>query len=259
MGCWRRQESRRHPKQLALCHRRNAGQRHGNFCLRVFKIHELPFVEAGPCGHVKVTVAAEVEKDRLSRVFWLPRLADCSSDRVVRLRCRQDALRPREQGAGLECLDLGHSLGLESSQLLEVRDKRGHGMIAEPTRVRRGRHESVPESMGLDKRRHLRGVPEVVGVTPLGERGAAGGLHGEHAEVLGCLFPELLPKEGEAQARKVRTSTSAADQDVRVLPGQLHLLNGFQANDRLVHEDMVQDGTQRVLVLRHICRALNGL
>mmetsp|Transcript_44366 Transcript_44366/g.80393 ORF Transcript_44366/g.80393 Transcript_44366/m.80393 type:complete len:314 (-) Transcript_44366:604-1545(-) len=229
---------------------RDARQRHGHLRLWVRVVHQGPRVPGRPRGHVEVAVAAEVEEDHLA-LLRLLRLPDGPRDRVVRLRGRQDAFGLGKEGARLEALLLRNGLRLKLPDLLEVRDERRHAVVSQAARVRRWGHEGVPQGVGLYEGRHLGGVPEVVGVLALREGGAAGRLHGQAAELLLGLSPELLPDEGEAEPSEVGAAPCAADDDVGIVAGHLHLVDGLQSCDCLVHQDVVQHAAQRVLVLGH--------
>mmetsp|Transcript_16895 Transcript_16895/g.53056 ORF Transcript_16895/g.53056 Transcript_16895/m.53056 type:complete len:206 (+) Transcript_16895:550-1167(+) len=130
-----------------------------------------------------------------------------------------------------------------------MRHERGHGMIPEATGVDGRRHEGRPQRVGLDQRRHLCGVPEVVGVDPLRQGGARRRLHRDDAEVLLRLTPELLPQEGEGNPSEVGAAARAPHDNVRVLPQQVELVDGLKTDHSLVHQHVAEHAAERVLGL----------
>jgi len=56
--------------------------------------------------------------------------------------------------------------------------------------------------------------------------------------------------EREGDAGKIAPATAAAKNDVRFLAGQLHLLDAFLADDRLVQADVIQHAAERVFRVR---------
>ena len=59
----------------------------------------------------------------------------------------------------------------------------------------------------------------------------------------------MLAQEGEGNARKVGAAARAADDHVGILAGGAQLLDGLLTDDRLMHEHVGEDRTQRVLGL----------
>ena len=95
------------------------------------------------------------------------------------------------------------------------------------------------------QRRHLAGVAEVVAELALRERGACGRLGRE--EPRPGLAAEPVCHERVREACEVRTAAHAADHDVGLLAGHLHLLLCFLPNDRLVQQHVVEDRSERVV------------
>ena len=60
----------------------------------------------------------------------------------------------------------------------------------------------------------------------------------------------LVLHKGQEHAAEVGAAADAADDDIRVESGHLHLLHGFQSDDGLVQQDMVQHAAQRVVGVR---------
>ena len=55
--------------------------------------------------------------------------------------------------------------------------------------------------------------------------------------------------ERERDAAEVAATAGAADDDIRIFAGHFHLLQGFLPDDGLVHQDVVQHRTKRILIL----------
>ena len=197
-------------------------------------------------------MAAEVEEDDalLPGGLRLQSLVNCAANRVGAFRSRDDALRAREQGRRFEARVLRIRLRLDVALGMQVAEHRRHRMVPQAASVDARRHERVTKRVHLHQRRHARGVAEVVAVFALRQAGAGGRLDREEARVASAR--DLVGEEGEDEARGVRTTAGAADDDIRVLPGHLHLLDRFLSDDRLVDEDVVEDAAERILgVLAH--------
>mmetsp|Transcript_60523 Transcript_60523/g.162358 ORF Transcript_60523/g.162358 Transcript_60523/m.162358 type:complete len:383 (-) Transcript_60523:921-2069(-) len=236
----------------------DACQSHRHFCLWEVVVRELPLVVRGPRGHVEMTVTTEIEQHHLAVLGGLGR-PNGSRHCVVGLGCRYNALGSREQRASLEALQLGNSFCLQFPELFQVGNQRGHRMVSQATRMRRRRHERVPEGVRLHQRRLLRSIPEIIRVLPLRQRRAARRLHGHHPDRLLGLASQLRPDVREAQAPEIRPTPGAPDQHIRVLPSHFHLLHGLDAGDGLVQQDVVQHAAQGVLVVLHGGGSLAGL
>ena len=104
----------------------------------------------------------------------------------------------------------------------------------------------MPQCVHLDEGRQSGNITEVVGIRPLGQGGAAGRLDADDAQVL--LLPcDLILDKGQEHAGEIGAAADAADDDIRVEAGHLHLLHGFLADDGLVQQDMVEHAAQRVV------------
>ena len=110
------------------------------------------------------------------------------------------------------------------------------------------RHERGPERVHLRQRRHLARVAEVVRVAPAREARARGWFDRDDADLLAAA--QLCPDERKRDAREVRPAAGAADDDVGVVVGHLHLRDRFLADDRLVQQHVVQHRTERVVGVR---------
>src|SRR5204862_7809985 len=183
----------------------------------------------------EMTVAAQVEDDRLSLAFVLApeRLVDDPAHGVGRLGRGQDALRPRELHGGVEGGDLWHGDRLDDLLVVELAEQGRHAVVAETARVERGRNEGVAERVHLDQRREADRVAEVVDVLALREARAGARLDGHDAE-LRALAGELIGKKRKGEAREVRAAADAAHEDVRLRVRLLELLAHLEADDGLV-------------------------
>ena len=146
-----------------------------------------------------------------------------------------------EEAGRLKHRVLGIGPGLDDLFVHQLAEKRGVAVVAQAAGVDARRHEGVAQGVHQDQGGEAGGVPEVVGVGPLGQGGAGSGLHRHEADVLAL---ELVRHEGEAEAGEVAAAADAADEHVRLLPGQGQLLFGLQPDDGLVQHDVVEDAPQ---------------
>ena len=194
-----------------------------------------------------MAVATEIEQDGSRGTFFLAanRLVDRALHGMVGLGRRHDAFVLRKEDARLKTRYLVMSNRLDERQFLEMRDERRHAVIAQAAGVEARRYEGRPERVHFRQRRHLARVAEVVRVAPARKARARGRFDRDGAD-----FPaaaELRPDEREGDAREVRPATGAADHDVGVVVGHLHLRDRFLADDRLVQQHVIQDRPERVV------------
>ncbi len=130
-------------------------------------------------------------------------------------------------------------------------------MIAEPAGVERRRHERRTERVHLHERRQVPRVPEVERIETLRQARARGRLHGDDTNP--AVFSKRAPDEREGEPREVRPPSRAADHDVRIVLGELHLGARLLSDDGLVHEDVVQDRAEGVLRVLARRRGLDRL
>ena len=173
------------------------------------------------------------------------RLVDRHLDGVGRLGGGEDALGPGEPHAGLERRPLVDGLRLDEPLLLEHRHERRHAVVAEPAGMDRLRDEVVAERVHLHQRRHLGRVAEVVAVDALGQRRRRLRLDRDDPRLRAAA--QAAADERERQPGEVRATAGAADEDIRLLAGQRHLLDRLLADDGLVEQDEVEDRPERVL------------
>src|SRR5467141_1232537 len=122
--------------------------------------------------HVEQTVAAVVEGDDRFLVFLL-RLegeVDRTAHRVTGLRRRDEALRLREDLAGLEGAQLVDGSRLDETRVQEDAQRRSGPMVPQPARMDPRGHERVAQRVHLHEGRHLSCVSEVVLVPALRHR-----------------------------------------------------------------------------------------
>ena len=90
-------------------------------------------------------------------------------------------------------------------------------------------------------------VSPVVGIEASGHTWAGRRFDKDRPQVgLGPM--QLVLQKRIDEAGRVAATTRTANEDVRIVTGHLHLLDGFQPNDRLVQQDKVHHAAQRVLV-----------
>src|SRR5204862_422830 len=142
--------------------------------------------------------------------------------------------------------DLWHGDRLDDLLVVELADQGRHAVVAETARVERRRNEGVAERVHLDERREADRVTEVVDVLALREARTGARLDGDDAELL-PLAGELIGKKRKGEAREVRAAADAAHEDVRLRVRLLELLSHLEADDGLVHEDVVEHAAERVL------------
>ena len=138
-----------------------------------------------------------------------------------------------------------------------MRNQRRHAVIAQAAGVNSRRNERRAQRVHLHQRRQVAGVAEVVRERSLGETGAGGRFHRHDARV--ALSLELAAQVGHHQPGEVRSAAGAADDHVRLIAGHRHLLDRFQADDRLVQQHVIQHAAQRVLGVRDPWRPLPPL
>lgn len=155
-----------------------------------------------------------------------------------------DAFGFGELDAGGEAGGLVVGFGFDEAEFLHVADERGHAVVAEAAGVESWRGEGGAERVHFDERREVGGIAEVIGVGAAGEGGAGGGFDCDDAGFLASA--ESGTDEGEGDAGEVGSAAGATDDDIGVIIGHLELFDGFDADDGLVEQDVVEDGAQGV-------------
>ena len=90
----------------------------------------------------------------------------------------------------------------------------------------------------------MAGIAKIIGEATLGEAGAGCGFDGDYAGV--ALALDLASQVGHGQAGEVGAAAGAAQDDVGLVAGHRHLLDGLLADDGLVEEDVIQYAAQGV-------------
>ena len=120
-----------------------------------------------------------------------------------------------------------------------------------------GRGEVVAEGEHRQQRRVARLVAEVVTELSARQLRARRRLGGDKARFLP--FEDIVAHERERDTPEIRPAAEAADHDVGILAGHLHLFLGLEADHRLVQRHMAQDRTQRIFAVRGAHRQLDRL
>ena len=94
---------------------------------------------------------------------WRAGFADGPGDGVVGLGRGDDALGAGELDAGGKGVELLDGAGFDQAEVHDVRDQRGHAVVAQAAGVDAGRHEGAAQGVHLDQRGEVAGVAEVVG------------------------------------------------------------------------------------------------
>src|SRR5512137_2927712 len=93
------------------------------------------------------------------------------------------------------------------------------------------RHESVSKGMHGQQRRHLNGIPEIIGERSLCHRRAGRGLDSNYMNLLSC---NLVSNEWKCAAREIASAPSATYYDIGIIPDFGELFFCFQADNRLM-------------------------
>ena len=149
-----------------------------------------------------------------------------------------------EEHGRVEHVALEDRLALDNPLVEEVRQDGGDAVVAQAARVDARRLEHVAERIHRHQWREMAEVAEVVGVFAARQRRAGHGLDGDGAHL--AALAQAVHEEGVGQAGDVGAAAAAADDDVGILVDLLHLLFGFEADDRLVQEHVVEHAAQSV-------------
>ena len=119
-------------------------------------------------------------------------------------------------------------------------------MIAQPAGVVGRRDESAAQSIHLGQRTYHAGVTEIIGILAPSEAGAGCRFHGDDLVVR--FAPELLAHERGDESAQIGAAAGTADDHVGFDTVFIQCRLGFQADDRLVQEHLVQNAAQYVSV-----------
>ena len=98
--------------------------------------------------------------------------------------------------------------------------------------------------MHLDQRGQMPGVAEIERVFAARQRRARRRLDRDCADAF--LVAQRLADEREGDAGEVRAAAGAADDDVGIGVGLLHLLDRLEADDRLMHQHVIEHAAERI-------------
>src|SRR5712692_11850236 len=138
--------------------------------------------------------------------------------------------------------------------MVKLGNERRVAMVAKAAGVDSRRYEITPKSIHQHQRRETRGIAGVVRIMAARKRGTGLRLHRHQAYLAArCLVGEER-KRGSAE---VGSSAAACDDHVGIIAGLLELLFRLKPDHRLMKQDMIQEGTKRVVGVRARCRLLN--
>src|SRR5210317_1656413 len=104
----------------------------------------------------------------------------------------------------------------------------------------------MAQGVHLDNRSHGCGIAIIKSVFATSQGRARTRFNGDNLGLLAIC--KVLMQERESETGKVRTATSTADDHIRIFPSHFHLLQRFLPNDSLMHEHMVEHGTEAVFL-----------
>ena len=195
-----------------------------------------------------MTVAGEPEEDRplVARFSSCCRFLRHRTQGVCRLGCGKETLGARKSHCLRKTLVLLVRARFHDAVVDEHAQRRCISVVSETAGVNSIGHEAVPQREHLHYRPDADCVAKVKRVNAARERGASCRFRRDEAG-RGLRASELVSNEGVGESGKVGSAAHASDDDIRVFPGHLHLLLGFLPNDRLVQQDMVDHGAERIL------------
>ncbi len=143
-------------------------------------------------------------------------------------------------GKGLQLLD-----GPRFDQFVQnqLRHNGGHAVIAQPAGVNRGGNKIMSQTMHGQQGGHLHGIPEIIDKRTFGHGRAGSRFDGDD---LHLFTADLVPDKGQGQTGKITSSPGATNDNVRVIADFLELFLGFQSDDGLMEQDVVQNTAQGI-------------
>mmetsp|Transcript_2364 Transcript_2364/g.4445 ORF Transcript_2364/g.4445 Transcript_2364/m.4445 type:complete len:261 (-) Transcript_2364:709-1491(-) len=219
--------------------------------LRIRKVFDLTRCVFLPRRHVKMAMATHVEKHNpsLPMCFCGYSLLHGTCNGMCGLWCWKDSLCLKEAVARIKSGLLLYGCRFQLTQMLQVGDQRCHRMVPKPSGMHSWRHEGAAQCIDLHQRCHLTSVTKVIRIDTLGQRWARCRLHSHKTCLFWGLTAKLLTKEREGNSSEVGAATSATDNDVRIFTYKLHLIDGLEANDCLMHEHMAEHAPESILRL----------
>src|SRR2546426_11346595 len=117
--------------------------------------------------------------------------------------------------------------------------------------------ERMAQRVHLYERRHFARVPEIVLVSALCHRRDGLRLDGDEPRI--DLPVDPLTDHWVCETGEIRTAADAAHHEIGGDVGEFELLLHLEADDRLMHEDMVEDASEGVLGVLPRDRGLDRL
>jgi hypothetical protein len=137
-----------------------------------------------------------------------------------------------------------------------VTDHGRHAVVPQSAGVNRRRHELVAQGVHLEQRCLRRSVTKIVAQLALGQGRAGGGFDGDDAAVF--LLGDFLAYVWEDQPGEIAAAATTTEDHVRFFAGHFHLLDGFLTDDGLVEADVIEHAAQRILRVRVRDGVLDG-
>src|SRR3989442_3001805 len=196
---------------------------------------------------VQQAVAAVVERNggRFVPRLRFEREVDPPAYGVARLRRGNKSLRLGEDLARLEGADLIHRARLDEARVQQDAQRRRGPVVPQASRMDSRWDERMAQRVHLYERRHFARVPEIVLVSALCHRRDGLRLDGDEPRI--DLPVDTLTDHWVCETGEIRTAADAAHHEIGGDVGEFELLLHLEADDRLMHEDMVEDASEGVL------------
>jgi len=165
---------------------------------------------------------------------------------VRRLRSGQDSFRAGELNCRREHIPLTDCHRFQQAGVVEPADNRGHAVVAQATRVNGVRDKVAAEGVHLEDWNDAEAVAVIKTIDAARERWGGCRFHCQKAGLFAV--PQVSAQERQRDAAEIRAAAHAADDHIRVFAGQVHLLEGFLANNCLMQEHVVQHRTEPVFL-----------
>src|SRR5206468_11757025 len=166
------------------------------------------------------------------------------ADGVACLRRGDQALRLGEDRARLEGADLIDGPRFDEARVQEDAQGRRGPVVPQAARMDSRGDERMAERVHLDEGRQFARVPEVVLVAALRHRRNGFRLDGDEPRLDVAVDP--LADHWIRETAEIRTAADAAHHEIGRDVRDLLLLLRFDADDRLMHYDAIQDAAQGV-------------
>ena len=198
--------------------------------------------------HVEVSGAGESEEDvfGLAGFFAFEGLVDGGLDGVCGFGGGEDAFDAGELFGGFEDVGLGDGDGAHHFLVVEFGEDGAHAVETQAAGVDGAGHEAGAEGLHFGQGADVAGVAEIVGVGAACEARAAGGFDGD--EVVIGFAAEFLAHERGDEAAEVGAAAGAADDRVEFDAVFVECGFGFETDDGLMQEDLVEHRAEDVSV-----------